>query len=156
MNIIDEKLEKIGIEIPTAPKPAANYIPYVITNNLIFISGQVPFINGKIREDDTGKVGENIDIAKAQTIARRCGINVVSVLKDALDGDLSRVIKCVKLGIFVSCTNDFHDQPEVANGASDLMVEIFGEAGRHARFAVGTNSLPRNIPVEVDAIFEFK
>ena len=156
MNIIDEKLEKLGIEIPTAPKPAANYIPYVITNNLIFISGQVPFINGKIREDDTGKVGENIDIAKAQTIARRCGINVVSVLKDALDGDLSRVIKCVKLGIFVSCTNDFHDQPEVANGASDLMVEIFGEAGRHARFAVGSNSLPMNISVEIDAIIKIK
>ena len=154
MNIIDEKLQSLGIIIPSAPKPAANYIPYVITNNLIFISGQVPFINGEIK--DTGKVGENIDIDKAKTIARQCGINVISVLKDALDGDLSRVIKCVKLGVFVACTNDFHNQPEVANGVSDLMVEIFGEAGRHARLAVGTNSLPRNIPVEVDAIFEFK
>ena len=152
----EENLKKLNISLPKAPDPVGAYVASKIVGNLVFISGQVPFINGKIRDDDTGKVGENIDIAKAQTIARRCGINVVSVLKDALDGDLSRVIKCVKLGIFVSCTNDFHDQPEVANGASDLMVEIFGEAGRHARFAVGTNSLPRNIPVEVDAIFEFK
>ena len=80
----------------------------------------------------------------------------ISVLKDALNGDLSKVNQCVKLGIFVSCTNDFHQQPEVANGASDLMVEIFGDKGKHARFAVGTNSLPKNVPVEVDAVFEIK
>ncbi|MAU27936.1 MAG: hypothetical protein CMJ07_01965 [Pelagibacterales bacterium] len=154
MNIIDEKIQSLGIKLPSSPKPAANYIPYVISNNLIFIAGQVPFENGEIKH--TGKVGENINIDKAKTIARTCGLNIISVLKDALDGDLSRVTKCVKLGIFVACTNDFHNQPEVANGASDLMVEIFGEAGKHARFAVGTNSLPRNVPVEVDAVFEFK
>ncbi|MDG2001269.1 MAG: RidA family protein [Alphaproteobacteria bacterium] len=154
MNIIDKKIQSLGIKLPSAPKPAANYIPYVISNNLIFIAGQVPFENGEIKH--TGKVGENINIDKAKTIARTCGLNIISVLKDALDGDLSRVTKCVKLGIFVACTNDFHNQPEVANGASDLMVEIFGEAGKHARFAVGTNSLPRNVPVEVDAVFEFK
>ena len=154
MNIIDEKLKELNIVLPSAPKPAANYIPYVITNNLVFIAGQVPFENGEIKH--TGKVGDNIDIDKAKEIARTCGLNIVSVLKEALNGDLSRVKKCVKLGIFVSCTNNFHNQPEVANGASDLMVEIFGEAGKHARFAVGANSLPRNSPVEVDAIFEFK
>jgi enamine deaminase RidA (YjgF/YER057c/UK114 family) len=154
MNIIDKKLLDLGIIIPSAPKPAANYIPYVISNNLIFIAGQVPFENGKIKH--TGKVGDNVDINKAKSIARICGLNIISVLKDALEGDLSKVTKCVKLGIFVACTNDFHNQPEVANGASDLMVEIFGEKGKHARFAVGTNSLPRNVPVEVDAIFEFK
>ncbi|MBH88005.1 MAG: hypothetical protein CMJ12_02475 [Pelagibacterales bacterium] len=154
MNIIDEKLKSLNIVLPSAPKPAANYIPYVISNNLIFIAGQVPFENGEIKH--TGKVGDNIDINKAKEIARICGLNIISVLNDALDGDLSRVTKCVKLGIFVSCTNDFHNQPEVANGASDLMVEVFGEAGKHARFAVGTNSLPRNVPVEVDAVFEFK
>ena len=154
MNIIEEKLNNLNIVLPSAPKPAANYIPYVITNNLVFIAGQVPFENGEIKQ--TGKVGDNIDINTAKTIARICGLNVISVLKDALNGDLSRVTKCVKLGIFVSSTNDFHNQPEVANGASDLMVEIFGDKGKHARFAVGTNSLPRNVPVEVDAIFEFK
>ena len=154
MNIIEEKLNNLNIVLPSAPKPAANYIPYVITNNLVFIAGQVPFENGEIKQ--TGKVGDNIDINTAKNIARICGLNVISVLKDALNGDLSRVTKCVKLGIFVSSTNDFHNQPEVANGASDLMVEIFGDKGKHARFAVGTNSLPRNVPVEVDAIFEFK
>lgn len=154
MNIIEEKLNNLNIVLPSAPIPAANYIPYVITNNLVFIAGQVPFENGEIKQ--TGKVGDNIDINTAKKIARICGLNVISVLKDALNGDLSRVTKCVKLGIFVSSTNDFHNQPEVANGASDLMVEIFGDKGKHARFAVGTNSLPRNVPVEVDAIFEFK
>ena len=152
MNSIDKKLETLGITIPDAPSPAANYIPYVISGNLVFIAGQVPFENGKINY--TGKVGKDIDINKAKEVAKICGLNVISVLKNAVNGDLSKVKKCVKLGIFVSCTSDFHQQPEVANGASDLMVEIFGEDGKHARFAVGTNSLPRNVPVEVDAIFE--
>ena len=152
MNSIDKKLETLGITIPDAPSPAANYIPYVISGNLVFIAGQVPFENGKINY--TGKVGKDIDINKAKEVAKICGLNVISVLKNAVNGDLSKVKKCVKLGIFVSCTSDFHQQPEVANGASDLMVAIFGENGKHARFAVGTNSLPRNVPVEVDAIFE--
>ena len=152
MNDIDKKLKDLGITIPDAPSPAANYIPYVISGNLVFIAGQVPFENGKINY--TGKVGKDIDINKAKEVAKICGLNVISVLKNAVKGDLSKVKKCVKLGIFVSCTSDFHQQPEVANGASDLMVEIFGENGKHARFAVGTNSLPRNVPVEVDAIFE--
>jgi enamine deaminase RidA (YjgF/YER057c/UK114 family) len=152
MNDIDKKLETLGITIPDAPTPAANYIPYVISGNLVFIAGQVPFENGKINY--TGKVGKDIDINKAKEVAKICGLNVISVLKNAVNGDLSKVKKCVKLGIFVSCTSDFHQQPEVANGASDLMVEIFGENGKHARFAVGANSLPRNVPVEVDAIFE--
>jgi len=152
MNSIDKKLETLGITIPDAPSPAANYIPYVISGNLVFIAGQVPFENGKINY--TGKVGKDIDINKAKEVAKICGLNVISVLKNAVNGDLSKVKKCVKLGIFVSCTSDFHQQPEVANGASDLMVQIFGENGKHARFAVGANSLPRNVPVEVDAIFE--
>ena len=152
MNDIDKKLKDLGITIPDAPSPAANYIPYVISGNLVFIAGQVPFENGQINY--TGKVGKDIDINKAKEVAKICGLNVISVLKNAVNGDLSKVKKCVKLGIFVSCTNDFHQQPEVANGASDLMVEIFGENGKHARFAVGANSLPRNVPVEVDAIFE--
>ena len=154
MNDIDKKLQDLGITLPNAPIPAANYIPYVITDKLVFISGQVPFENGEIKH--TGKVGKDIDINLAKLIAKTCALNIISVLKNALNGDLSKVNQCVKLGIFVSCTNDFHQQPEVANGASDLMVEIFGDKGKHARFAVGTNSLPKNVPVEVDAVFEIK
>ena len=154
MNDIDKKIEQLGIIIPSAPTPAANYIPYVISNNLVFISGQVPFENGEIK--NTGKVGKEIGLSQAKLVAKICALNVISVLKDALNGDLSKMVKCVKLGIFVSCTSNFHQQPEVANGASDLMVEIFGDKGKHARFAVGTNSLPRNVPVEIDAVFEIK
>ena len=154
MNDIDKKLQDLGITLPNAPMPAANYIPYVITGKLVFISGQVPFENGEIKH--TGKVGKDIDVDLAKLIARICALNIISVLKNALNGDLSKVNQCVKLGIFVSCTNDFYQQPEVANGASDLMVEIFGNKGKHARFAVGTNSLPKNVPVEVDAVFEIK
>tara|TARA_B110000438_G_scaffold285565_1_gene315785 strand:+ start:953 stop:1417 length:465 start_codon:yes stop_codon:yes gene_type:complete len=154
MNDIDKKIEQLGIIIPSAPTPAANYIPYVISNNLVFISGQVPFENGEIK--NTGKVGKEIGLSQAKLVAKICALNVISVLKDALNGDLSRMVKCVKLGIFVSCTSNFHHQPEVANGASDLIVEIFGDKGKHARFAVGTNSLPRNVPVEIDAVFEIK
>ena len=154
MNDIDKKLQDLGITLPNAPMPAANYIPYVITGKLVFISGQVPFENGEIKH--TGKVGKDIDVDLAKLIARICALNIISVLKNALNGDLSKVNQCVKLGIFVACTNDFHQQPEVANGASDLMVEIFGDKGKHARFAVGTNSLPKNVPVEVDAVFEIK
>jgi len=146
MNDIDKKLQDLGITLPKAPMPAANYIPYVITGKLVFISG--------IKH--TGKVGKDIDINLAKLIAKTCALNIISVLKNALNGDLSKVNQCVKLGIFVACTNDFHQQPEVANGASDLMVEIFGDKGKHARFAVGTNSLPKNVPVEVDAVFEIK
>jgi len=152
MNEIDNLLKNKNIIIPEAPTPAANYIPYVISDNLVFIAGQVPFENGKINY--TGKVGKDINIDDAKKVARICALNVLGVLKTAVNGDLSKVKKCIKLGIFVSCNDDFHMQPEVANGASDLMVEIFGDKGKHARFAVGTNSLPRNAPVEVDAVFE--
>tara|TARA_A100001234_G_C12558230_1_gene356209 strand:- start:6 stop:470 length:465 start_codon:yes stop_codon:yes gene_type:complete len=152
MNKIDILLKEKNIIIPNAPTPAANYVPYVITNNLIFVAGQGPFENGKINY--TGKVGESIDIETAIKVARICGLNILGVLKLALNGDLSKIKKCVKLGIFVACVDSFKQQPEVANGASDLMVEVFGESGKHARFAVGTNSLPRHFPVEVDAIFE--
>ena len=152
MNEIDKLLKNKNIIIPKAPSPAANYIPYVISDNLVFIAGQVPFENGKINY--TGKVGKDVNIDTAKKVARICALNVLGVLKVTVNGDLTRVKKCIKLGIFVSSSDNFHQQPEVANGASDLMVEVFGEKGKHARFAVGTNSLPRNVPVEVDAIFE--
>ena len=154
MNAIDNLLKNKNIIIPDAPFPAANYIPYVISDNLVFIAGQVPFENGKINY--TGKVGKEINLDTAKKIAKICALNVLGVLKVAVNGNLAKVKKCVKLGIFVSCSDNFYQQPEVANGASDLIVEIFGENGKHARFAVGTNSLPRNVPVEVDAIFEIE
>tara|TARA_B100000686_G_C16805932_1_gene990410 strand:- start:13593 stop:14057 length:465 start_codon:yes stop_codon:yes gene_type:complete len=154
MNEIDNLLKNKNIIIPDAPFPAANYIPYVISDNLVFIAGQVPFENGKINY--TGKVGKEINLDTAKKIAKICALNVLGVLKVAVNGNLAKVKKCVKLGIFVSCSDNFYQQPEVANGASDLIVEIFGENGKHARFAVGTNSLPRNVPVEVDAIFEIE
>ena len=145
-------LTKLGITLPEAPSPAANYVPYVIASDMVYISGQVPFVNGGLQV--TGKVGDTVTIEQAAGEARICAINLLAQLKHACGGDLSRVVQVVKLGGFVACTNDFTDQPEVMNGASNLMVDVFGEAGRHARFAVGTNALPRGTCVEVEGIFQ--
>ena len=149
--MIEEKLASLGLILPGVPKPAGSYIPSLRINDLVFISGQVPFMDGKLL---TGKVGSEINVDSAKIIARICALNVLSVLKDATNGDLSKVKKCVKLGIFVSCADDFHSQPEVANGASDLIASIFGDVGMHTRAAVSVNSLPLGVAVEVDAIFE--
>ena len=145
-------LTNLGITLPEAPSPAANYVPYVIVGDMVYISGQVPFVNGGLQV--TGKVGDTVTIEQAAGEARICAINLLAQLKHACGGDLSRVVQVVKLGGFVACTNDFTDQPEVMNGASNLMVDVFGEAGRHARFAVGTNALPRGTCVEVEGIFQ--
>ena len=107
---------------------------------LVFIAGQIPFWNGEILH--IGKVGAEISVEEAKQAARVCGLNLIAQLKSACSGDLDRVIQCVKIGVFVNCVDGFKQQPEIANGVSDLMVELFGEAGRHARFAVGTNALP--------------
>lgn len=145
-------LTKLGITLPEAPSPAANYVPYVIASDMVYISGQVPFVNGRLQV--SGKVGDSVTIEQATGEARICAINLLAQLKHACGGDLSRVVQVVKLGGFVACTNDFTDQPEVMNGASNLMVDVFGEVGRHARFAVGTNALPRGTCVEVEGIFQ--
>lgn len=150
----EENLARLGLQLPDAPAPAANYVPYVISGNLIYISGQLPMLDGKLQM--TGKVGVDVSIESAAGQARICAVNLLAQLKAAVNGDWGRVARVVKLGGFVACSDDFTSQPEVMNGASDLMVEVFGEAGRHARFAVGTNSLPRNAPVEVDGIFELQ
>ena len=149
---IEARLGELGIELPEAPMPAANYVPYTIGANTVYISGQVPFVNGRLEHN--GRVGETYTVAEAQEVARICALNLLAQLKAACGGDLDRVVRCLKLGGFIACVDGFGEQPEVMNGASDLMVEVFGEAGRHARFAVGTNALPRNVPVEVDGIFE--
>lgn len=149
---IETKLREAGIELPKPAVPAANYIPFVTAGNLVFIAGQITFKDGKVAH--VGKVGREISVEEAKEAARLCGLNLLAQLKEACAGDLDRVRRCVKLGVFVNCTDGFDRQPEVANGASDLMVEVFGENGRHARFAVGAGALPRNVAVEVDGVFE--
>ena len=147
----DDNLNRLGIVLPDAPAPAANYVPYVVSGNLVFVSGQLPLVDGKLSV--TGHVGKDVSTQEAAQQARQCAINLLAQLKAACGGDLGRVKQVVKLGGFVACTDSFTDQPEVINGASDLMVEVFGDAGRHARFAVGANTLPRGTCVEVEGTF---
>jgi enamine deaminase RidA (YjgF/YER057c/UK114 family) len=152
--MIEAKLKELAIEIPQISAPAANYLPFVKSGNQIFISGQLPIKDGKVAF--TGKVGKEISTEEAIEAARICAINIIANLKEACQGDLNKVKQCVKLGIFVNSIDDFPDQPKVANGASDLMVNVFKDKGRHSRFAIGVSSLPRNVPVEIDAIFEIE
>ena len=149
---ISDRLNELGITLPDAPAPAAHYVPYVQTGKLLFISGQVPMVNGAI--EVTGKVGADVSIETAQQQARICAINILAQINAATGGDLSQVKQVIKLGGFVACADDFTNQPEVINGASDLMADLFGSAGQHARFAVGTNALPRGVCVEIDALVE--
>ncbi|HIF58162.1 MAG TPA: RidA family protein [Rhodospirillales bacterium] len=151
-NKINARLQKLGIELPEAPAPVANYVPYITTDNLVFISGQIPFLEGELKYP--GKLGENISVADAQKAAQLCGINLLAQLKNACGGDLDRVIQVIKLNGFVNGTPDFTDQALVINGTSDLMFEVFQENGKHARAAVGCIALPLGAAVEVDAIFE--
>jgi len=148
---IAAKLAELKIELPQAAAPVANYVPVVITGNHAFVSGQVTFWNGERKF--LGKLGKDFNAEEGQQAARLCGLNVLAQLQAAL-GDLDRVKRIVKLGVFVNCVADFTDQPKVANGVSDLMVEVFGDAGKHARSAVGVNVLPLNVAVEVDAVVE--
>ena len=148
---IAQRLAQAGITLPKAAAPAANYVPYVQSGHLLHISGQIPF-----RADGTlvtGRLGADMDVAAGQAAARLCAIGIMAQAEAAL-GTLERVARVVKLGVFVNAVADFTDQPKVANGASDLMVEIFGEAGRHARSAVGVPCLPLGVAVEIDAVLE--
>ena len=154
MSSIEKKLAALEITLPIPAAPVANYVGFVKSGNCIFVSGQLPFENGKLQF--AGKVGSEISIKDAKKAARLCAIGILAQLKVACDGDLERVTRCVKLGIFVNGDANFKDHPEVANGASDLMVEVLGEAGKHARAAVGSGSLPFGVAVEVDGIFEIR
>jgi enamine deaminase RidA (YjgF/YER057c/UK114 family) len=153
MTTPEHRLAELGITLPSAAPPAANYVPTVIAGGLLHISGQIPF--GDDGKPLQGRLGESFDVAKGQDAARRCAINLIAQMKAAL-GSLDRVERVVKLGVFVNSTPAFTDQPEVGNGASDLMVAVFGDAGRHARSAVGVPVLPRGVAVEVDAIVAIK
>ncbi len=145
---IDQKLAELGLTLPTAAAPVATYVPAVEAGGLLHVSGQLPFRDGKVV---TGQLGGDLDVATGQEAAKLCALMVIAQAKAAL-GDLSRVTRIVKLGVFVNSAPGFGDQPEVANGASDLMVAVFDDAGKHARAAVGVAALPRNAAVEVDAI----
>lgn len=149
---IEQRLSELGIELPQAAAPVAAYVPVVIAGNLAHVSGQLPFIDGQLV---TGRLGEDVSLGQGTAAARACGLMVLAQLKAAL-GSLDKVERIVKLGAFVNSTGDFTDQPKVANGASELMVEVFGEAGKHARSAVGVPVLPLGAAVEVDAIVALK
>ena len=151
MSAIDTRLAELGIDLPEPVAPVANYVPFVRTGNQVFISGQISIgKDGLVK----GTLGGDMDIAAGQAAARLCAINLISQLKAACDGELSRVKRVVKLGGFVAATADFTDIPQVINGCSDLMVEVFGDAGRHARSAVSCPVLPLGAAVEVDGVFE--
>lgn len=147
----ESRLEALGITLPTLAAPVANYVPVVRSGNLLFISGQLPFEDGKVAV--TGKLGDTVSDEDGVRAAQLCAINIIAQIKGAI-GDLSKVVRIVKLGGFVASAPDFTGQPAIANGASDLLVAVFGDAGRHARTAAGTNVLPLNAAVEIDAIVE--
>jgi enamine deaminase RidA (YjgF/YER057c/UK114 family) len=149
---IDARLAELKLELPKAAAPVANYVPVVIVGSLAFLSGQVTAWNGEFKF--RGKLGRDFNIEQGQEAARICALNIIAQLKAALGGDLDRVKRCVRLGVFVNSMPEFTDQPKVGNGASDLLVQIFGDAGKHARTAIGTNALPLDVAVEIDAIFE--
>jgi len=151
MSTPEERLAALGLVLPTPNPPVANYVPFVRSGDAIYISGQVSVdAGGGVR----GVVGEDLDLTAAVAAARLCGVNLIAQMKAACDGDLGRVKRVVKLGGFVQAGPDFFDIPKVVNGCSDLMVEVFGDLGRHARSAVGVYRLPMNFAVEVDAVFE--
>ncbi|MFC3050721.1 RidA family protein [Kordiimonas pumila] len=151
---VEATLLDLGITLPEPTAPVANYVAFVRTGNIVSISGQIPMKDGALAY--TGKVGDTVSIEDASSAARICAVNIIAQLKVACQGDLNRVVRIVKLGGFVNCIDGFSQQPQVINAASDLMVAVFGEKGKHSRSAVGTNALPLNVPVEIDALVEIK
>ena len=157
MNVVDTRLAELGITLPNPAAPVANYVPYVITGNLLIISGQLCFgLDGKLADKHKGKLGAEIFNEAGLEAARLCAINVLAQAKAALGGDLGRIVRCVRLGGFINAAPHFAALPAIMNGASDLMVEVFGDAGRHARSAVGVYKLPLGFAVEIDAIVEIR
>ena len=149
----EARLAELGLELPPTPQPVASYVPVAISGSLAFVSGQVPMEDGRLTV--TGKLGAELDLDAGVAAARRCGLQALAALRSAL-GSLGRVRRIVKVSVFVASARGFTDQPKVANGASDLFVEVFGEAGRHARAAVGVAELPLGAPVEVELVAEIE
>jgi enamine deaminase RidA (YjgF/YER057c/UK114 family) len=148
---LEEKLKSLGIELPELPKPLGSYVPFVRSGDLVFLSGILPLKGGKLMR--TGKVGDAVTLDEANGLARTAAVNALAVLGSAI-GNLDKVRRCVKVSGYIASAVNFYDQPKVLNGASDLLFEVFGERGRHARVAVGVNVLPLDSPVEIDFVFE--
>jgi len=154
MHLFEKNIKELGVIIPELPDPLANYVPFKIVDNLLYISGQAPSQNGKIVYD--GKIGEDLSEEKGVLAAELCCLNIIAALKKSINGQWEKLDSFVKLGGFVNCNADYTNHPNIINGASNLLVKIFGDQGRHTRFAVGSNSLPMNIAVEIDAIIKIK
>lgn len=150
---IEAKLAELGVSLPEAPAPAANYVPHVQVGDIVYVSGQVSMVDGQFT---TGKLGADMSITDGAAAARTCAIGLLAQLKAACGGDLGRLVRVVKLTGFVNSTADFRDQPAVINGASDFLVEVLGDAGRHARSAISAASLPFGVAVEIEGIFQVK
>ena len=149
---VDSRLKELSITLPKAVAPVANYVPYVVTGKLVFISGQVTL--GPNGLEYVGQVGKDFSVEEGQAAARLCALKLIAQLREACGGNLDRVTRCLKVTGFVNAVPGFAQHPEVINGASDTIVQVFGDIGKHARAAVGTGSLPRNVAVEVEAVFE--
>ena len=154
MHSFEENIKNLGLNIPELPKALANYVPYKIVGKTMYISGQAPVKNGELIYK--GKVGSDISVEDGIEAARLCVINIIATVKTGLEGDWSKLDSFVKLTGYVNCQDTFTDQPKIINGASDMLVEIFGDQGRHSRVAVGSNALPLGIAVEIDAIVQLK
>ena len=154
MHSFEENIKNLGLNIPELPKALANYVPYKIVGKTMYISGQAPVHNGELIYK--GKVGSDITVEDGIEAARLCVINIIAAVKTGLEGDWSKLDSFVKLTGYVNCQDTFTDQPKIINGASDMLVEIFGDQGRHSRVAVGSNALPLGIAVEIDAIVQLK
>ena len=154
MHLFEENIKNLGLNIPELPKALANYVPYKIVGKTMYISGQAPVQNGELIYK--GKVGSDVTVEDGIKAARLCVTNIIAAVKTGLEGDWGKLDSFVKLTGFVNCQDDFTDQPKIINGASDMLVEIFGDQGRHARVAVGSNALPLGISVEIDAIVQLQ
>ena len=154
MHIFEKNIKSLGLELPEVSSPVANYVPFKIVENLIYVSGQAPILNGNIKYK--GKVGIDISEKEGIEAAKLCCLNIVAALKKGIKGDWDQLEEFVKIGGFVNCNDKFTNHPLIINGASDLLVSIFKEKGRHTRFAVGANSLPLDISVEIEAIIKIK
>jgi enamine deaminase RidA (YjgF/YER057c/UK114 family) len=149
---IEARLQELGLDIPTPAAPAANYAPFVVSGRLVFLAGQITLWNGELKH--VGKLGAEFGVKEGQEAARVCALNLIAQAKAACDGDLDRVVRWIRISGFINGTPDFTDQAKVMNGASDLLVQVFGERGHHVRTSVGVAALPFNVAVEVDGVLE--
>mgnify|MGYP006091254153 CR=1 FL=1 len=154
MHVFEKNIKELGLTVSEPPAAVANYVPFKVVNDMIYVSGQGPIQNGEVKF--SGKVGVKISEEEGILAAELCCLNIIAAVKKSINGDWEKLDSFIKLGGFVNCRDDFTNQPKIINGASDLLVKIFGDQGRHTRFAVGSNSLPMDISVEIDAIIKIK